>query len=506
MSCEGTACSNAVPVDAASLAAGLQRLRELAASTATLEDEFADWWDRVADKKKKVFTSAESDRAGNLIFRYMVARDMLWNMVATYAANYRGVSGTEEQTRALAIGYAAAVLLDARSARLVSLFIDQPRAIGKLNEVHLRYDVLANTFDALFFSVTSPANIEALRGVHQRVTDEVNDRGSLLAGIVRSDPAYASLLRDADRRFRAAEADVGHILKRKALLFPALANLLRQNRLAATTRKLTKQVSDNLYVAQGLLFNNVSDVKQPMSALVDFNPDQVRLIKSLLHPGDLIFTYTAGYMSNVFLPGKFKHGFTYIGTPEQRADLGLSAATIRDVPPGKRAKLEQDLGTGKLPSGYDADVIEAVAEGVILNSLEYLLKHHVNRMAVLRPRINVEERVQALGTVFLLLGGIYDFNFDFVDTSYLCCTEVIYRSFNRKGGIEFPLVQRMAVQTLAADDILRYYLDAEEPRFDFVLFAEEDPASPIHIGIVHTGASGAAHLRALMTGELLALP
>jgi hypothetical protein len=206
-------------------------------------------------------------------------------------------------------------------------------------------------------------------------------------------------------------------------------------------------------------------------------------------------------MSNVFLPGKFKHGLTYIGTPEQRAAMGLTIAAIRDIPSGKRAKLETDLSTGKLPSGYDADVVEAVAEGVIFNSLDYLLKHHVNRILVLRPCVSADERIQALGTVFLLLGGMYDFNFDFEDTSYQCCTEVIYRSYNKKGEIDFPLIQRMAVKTLAADDIIQYHLAAKTPKFDFIVFAEEDPASPIHMATVLTGTAGTTRLHALMADE-----
>jgi hypothetical protein len=281
---------------------------------------------------------------------------------------------------------------------------------------------------------------------------------------------------------------------------------LRQNWLADKTRRLTRQLSDNLYIAQGILFNNVSDIRRPMSPPADFNPDQVKTIKSLLQPGDLIFSFTAGYMSNVFLPGKFKHGITYVGTPEQRAALGLTVAAVRDIPPGKRAKLEQDIKTAKLPTGYDADVIEAVAEGVIFNSLDYLLKHHINRMAVLRPRISPEERVQALGTTFLLLGGMYDFNFDFVDTSYQCCTEVIYRAYDKKGGIDFPLIQRLAVKTLAADDIIQYHLAAKEPKFDFIVFTEEDTTSPIGAAIVLTGDAGARRLQAVMTEKPFELP
>jgi hypothetical protein len=88
-------------------------------------------------------------------------------------------------------------------------------------------------------------------------------------------------------------------------------------------------------------------------------------------------------------------------------------------------KLETDFNNDLPESGLKADVIEAVAGGVIFNSLDLLLDTHINRMVVLRPRLSVEETREALTIVFALLGADYDFKFDFNDGSYLCCIEVI---------------------------------------------------------------------------------
>ena len=65
----------------------------------------------------------------------------------------------------------------------------------------------------------------------------------------------------------------------------------------------------------------------------------------------------------------------------------------------------------------DADVIEAVAEGVIFNNLSHLMDTHVNRLLVLRPRITAEERAEALISTFRFLGEKYDFSFNFGDVS-----------------------------------------------------------------------------------------
>ena len=151
-----------------------------------------------------------------------------------------------------------------------------------------------------------------------------------------------------------------------------------------------------------------------------------------------------------------------------------------------------------LPSGHDAHLIEAVAEGVIFNSLEEITDQHVARMCVLRPRLNKEERIHNLTTVFLLLGNIYDFKFDFTDGSCQCCTEVIYRALNTVGPVRFNLTKRMGVQTLSADDIINYYLTAENRPFDFVLLAEEDTKSSGHKARILAGDEGRKRLAALM--------
>jgi hypothetical protein len=179
-------------------------------------------------------------------------------------------------------------------------------------------------------------------------------------------------------------------------------------------------------------------------------------------------------MSNIFLPGMFKHGITYVGTGARRKETGLADDPTQLVAGIDIQKLETDFSTDTTDSGLPADVIEAVAEGVIFNSLDLLLDTHINRMVVLRPRLTLRERKEALTIVYALLGSGYDFKFDFNDGSYQCCTEVIFRSLNSRGMYDFDLVKRAGVLTLSADDILEYYFDQENKPFDIVLYAQKD--------------------------------
>ncbi|MCH8193271.1 MAG: hypothetical protein IIA65_04560 [Planctomycetes bacterium] len=54
------------------------------------------------------------------------------------------------------------------------------------------------------------------------------------------------------------------------------------------------------------------------------------------------------------------------------------------------------MACASLPSGHEADLIEAVAEGVVFDSLEYLLSSDVSRLVVLRPRLTTQERCALL--------------------------------------------------------------------------------------------------------------
>jgi hypothetical protein len=201
-------------------------------------------------------------------------------------------------------------------------------------------------------------------------------------------------------------------------------------------------------------------------------------------------------MSDIFIPGAFKHGITYIGAQDDRESLGLSANVL---PPDDRFDVQElaaNLQESSLPDGTQADMIEAVAEGVIFNDLEHIMDTHVNRMLVLRPRLSDAERAAFLVEVYSYLGDDYDFRFDFADASKQVCTEVIYRAIDGKGSIEFPLTERGGHETLSADDIANYHLDSEA--FDFVLLVEPDPDSKNNEAVVLVGPEGENRMKALM--------
>jgi hypothetical protein len=480
------------------LASAPAALRTFAAQLGALEREWQTALGALASKSYNQVTSEETDRIESLMFRFLVCRESLWDMLSFFSDHEKRFTSEEDQTRALAAAFHAAALLGRHTSWLVLNAMDEKVIVRKLNEAHYRYDIPAGTFDMLFYSLTSPKTLAELNATKRSFAAEATVAESALSRIMAADPAFSAQLAQTAWLWIQADEMTKDVLKRRSIVLPDVANRIRQNELMEQARKVQRKVAADLYVAQGLLFNTVSDFKRPMTRHLAFTAEQSAAVKGAMQPGDLIMAFSAGYMSNVFLPGHFKHGITFVGTPAQRRKAGLDSMRLDDVPDGKRAKVGRDMEVERLPSGQDADVIEAVAEGVIFNSTDVIMHNHVNRMLVLRPRVSQEDRVKALINTFLLLGCQYDFNFDFVDASYQCCTEVIYRSFDKRGAIAFNLTPRAGVQTLAADDIINYYLDTNPGAFEFVLFAEENPGGKAGEARVLTGEEGLKRLKSLM--------
>ena len=267
---------------------------------------------------------------------------------------------------------------------------------------------------------------------------------------------------------------------------------------AKIARELGTGLGDAKYKSRSLLFKTVSRMKNPEAKVIQFSKAQHAQVEDLLQPGDIILTYTAGYMSDVFIPGAFKHGITYVGAPEQRRAAGVDASRLPRIAAPERATVSKLIDQASLPNGQKADVIEAVAEGVIFNNLAHIMDTHVNRLTVLRPRLSAAERAAFITSVFAYHGDAYDFLFDFGDASRQVCTEVIYRAINDRQGIHFHLIKRGGHPTLSADDVVNYHFKTGGRHFEFVLFAEEDFAKGGHQAKVLTGADGEKRLKELM--------
>jgi hypothetical protein len=237
--------------------------------------------------------------------------------------------------------------------------------------------------------------------------------------------------------------------------------------LAASARAdVARQLNQSLYVAQSNVATYMGDTRI-VSRPPFIKAGQVEAIESRLEPGDILLERANWYLSNPSLPGFWKHAALYVGRLEDLKRLGIA-----DDP-----AVQQHLGDYLKPheDGRAKTVIEAVSEGVLLNSLTKSL--HADYAAVLRPRVTTRQKATAITRAFANLGKPYDFNFDFEDTTKLVCTQVVYLSY--QDVLAFGLQRILGRTTLPANEIARKYATEagrDDRQLDFVLFIDAIPS------------------------------
>ena len=461
----------------AALDVGPRKLEGVSLQLAEARRDFEDFSKRnkAAWSERGYMSARENERMEFLLFRFVSAQDVLSDMVSSLGGKQSESLFPDDQTRTAAhvLVTDAQLLMIHHRAELVALFADDPVAIAKLNEPFPRSEIPKDSYEEFRLSVTNPEVPSHLEAAWELFEGESNSKR--VSELSKSNASYASLVRKLPADHRKAVESMEKVPENR------LSASLDHGAAAVLVRKAKGEWKDSTYKARSLLFKSVSRIKNPAIKVITFSADQHAEVKRLLEPSDIILTYTAGYMSDVFIPGSFKHGITYIGSPEQRKAAGLTGAKY---------------GHAKLANGMDADVIEAVAEGVIFNNLGFLMDTHVNRMAVLRPKLSRQDRIEFLKEVFSYHGDAYDFLFDFADASKQVCTEVIWRGINGREGIDMALTKRGGHPTLSADDLVNYHFKNGGKHFEFVLFAEANGSG--RQAVIHTGPEGEEKLRRQM--------
>ncbi|MBL8028970.1 MAG: hypothetical protein JNL74_21285, partial [Fibrobacteres bacterium] len=377
----------------------------------------------------------------------------------------------------------------------VSTFLKEPSGKAKLNEAYPKSEIKAGTFDSLFQQITAVGNIKALRMAWVLFNEELADSSSPLSQLYVRDPQYRMIIDDIKIRYNATQERVEYILKESSPILPEVSNQIRHSVIRELAIGIRNTVGNNINAIRDVLFTAAGDFKSPTATPLTFTEEQKRSVKELLLPGDIILTFSAGYMSNVFLPGRFKHGIAYVGNHEARNRIGFTEENVRKLGRLGTEIILKNMQKERLENGNEIDAIEAVSEGVILNSMDNLMEDHFNRMVVLRPRLSNEEQIAALADAFSFVGSDYDFRFDFNDGGQQCCTEIIYRMLNLRGGYKFSLTKRAGAFTLSADDIVDYYGKEQNVPLDFVLFAEEGGSNEKETPTLFFGAEGQARFK-----------
>ena len=191
-----------------------------------------------------------------------------------------------------------------------------------------------------------------------------------------------------------------------------------------------------------------------------------------LRPGDILIERRNWNLSNVGLPGFWPHAALYVGPPPRlQALLGGRDSEIRRRHP---AVWKRYLETHE--DGKPRAVIEAMAPGVVFNSLEK--SAGADYVGILRPRLPDAEVATAIERAFGYVGRPYDFDFDFLTDAELVCSELVYKCYQPgpgTRGVPFQLSRAAGRQVLPPNDMAaqfdRWRGESESP-LEFVAFLD----------------------------------
>ncbi|MDF7799002.1 YiiX/YebB-like N1pC/P60 family cysteine hydrolase [Pontiellaceae bacterium B1224] len=475
-----------------------QRLMALTLELDQIADETTALRQTLLFQESPYISDVENKRIELLIFRFQNALDSLVNIADYYRQNTS--PDIEVHTRGAIVGMNAALKHTYYSSRFVSLYHDKKELIKIFNSAHPSYEIPAGFYDSVAYNVTTIDNLEQFDISWALFSKELANPASTLSSVKASDPVYGKLIDEMDELHATAHIQMEYLLYARYSHYPELKDRIAHSRIARIGNDIGSDYDKSATASRGFIFKNVARMKSPTAHILTFSDQQTNEIKSMLQPGDILLTYTAGYMSDVFLPGNFKHGITYIGTVEQRRKAGLTDAVLKKeaVSEQQGDALIEHVTATTTEDGYEINIVEAVAEGVVLHSLDKLLETHINRLVAIRPKISAEERLNQLILLMQYVGAPYDFKFDFQNDAYQCCTEVVYRITDQKGTINYSLVEMKGLWILAADDILRYYLTQNPGGFDFVFLADQSSNPKDFNAVIHTGPKGLEALCELM--------
>ena len=408
-------------------------LRKIVAGLDGLEEDWNGARATFRARELGYFTPDEDDRVRGMQADYRRYREGLYEIVERYRS-YRTQTRLPEQLQAFMVGFAAALTLHARALKLIEVYEHEPLVRRKLNEAEARHQLEAGFFEEILGACSSLHNYRLM---------------------VRADSFWRRSRRTIQRLKLAEAADwrwVGDVIRHQRAGARRRFGKVVFQRLRYDWRAFWKCTSRPVAAARYGLLSFVGSKVARMRTTRHYQPAiNARVLdrlRSLLRPGDVLLVRAEKKITSELLPGFWTHAALYVGSVRDLETLGVTAQScpcrrwVEAIADGSRY-------------GY---VLEAVSPATRIRRLEKCL--YADHVAVLRPRLADEPLRSALVEAFGQLGKPYDFAFDFNVTARIVCTGLIYRSYHKRGGIEFPLIKRFGRYTLTCDDVADLLLTA----------------------------------------------
>jgi hypothetical protein len=404
----------------------VQTLREIVAGLDRLEERLDLSPIPRAVTQRGYFTPDEDDRIRQGLLSYRNHRLAAYDIIMR-SRNYASVEPPDAQLRTFLLAFGAALVLYAKSLRIVAFAEHVPLLRAKLNEADMKYDLQEGFFDDVLACYSQFSNLKSLRqaaafwrGHRRQIRIFAKKAGTDWLWLI-------TLIRGQRLIFRRRLLDV--LLQRLYYDWRAFGRTL-----LSPFRQARRGFES--------MIGGLADVQLAATPTCALVPELLRNLRPQLRPGDVLLMRTDSRITAAILPGFWAHAALFLGTSADLENLGL-----RQHP--HVARHWEAIASQQDPMGL---VVEAVFPFVQLNPLEKCLQ--VDHLLVLRARLPREETAAAIAEALGHLGKPYDFDFDFNNTSRIVCTELIYRSYHGRGGICFSLCKRLGRFTLSGDDIV----------------------------------------------------
>ncbi|MBT7444034.1 MAG: hypothetical protein HN790_08745 [Methylococcales bacterium] len=239
----------------------------------------------------------------------------------------------------------------------------------------------------------------------------------------------------------------------------------------ANVGRLTKSLVDFLASFKESVTNDVSKVFGNSIGLIETRkgklyqmPEgELNGLVGQLKPLDILLEKTPFRATDKFIPGHWGHVAIWSGNEQELKQLGLW-----DDPLIKPYQLQ--IRQGKR-------VIEALREGVVLNTLQHFL--NIDDLAILRykGKLARSKRLLYVKNAFKQLGKAYDFNFDVESDLKIVCSELAYVTYS---DIEWPTEGALGRETISPDNVAKLALGQRKLFEPIVLYHDGKAVERVH--------------------------
>ena len=206
-----------------------------------------------------------------------------------------------------------------------------------------------------------------------------------------------------------------------------------------------------------------------------------------MQPGDILLERREWQATNVGIPGFWSHAALFIGSQSSQKTYFNDAEVIKwvkskNIESGVFSDLLNKIYPEKYQQSlivddeYERTVIEALAPGVVFNSLQQSFA--CDSAVVLRPNLSKLEKAKAIFNAYYYVGLPYDYNFNFQKDDAIVCSELIYKAFQKsdnQNGLNFPLKNIAGRSIMPANEIAKMFaeeLSEKKQQLDMVVFLD----------------------------------